>query len=77
MINNKWYNMTNFVDIHPGGKKILKEFHKKDATERFYSIISHYNYLNTLEDFLITNKVLLDKLNKNKLNKSKLKISDV
>ena len=64
IINNKWYDVSDFINIHPGGEKILRKFHKKDATYEFYSIRGHYNYIHSLEDFLITDKVLLDKLNK-------------
>jgi cytochrome b involved in lipid metabolism len=64
MINNDWYDVTDFIKIHPGGEKILKKYHKKDATDFFYSIRGHYNYLHTLDDFLIRDKFLLDKLNK-------------
>jgi cytochrome b involved in lipid metabolism len=63
-INNDWYDVTNFVDTHPGGKSILQKYNKKDATEKFYSIKGHYNYLHTLDDFLIRDINLLNKLNK-------------
>jgi cytochrome b involved in lipid metabolism len=64
MINNNWYDVTDFVKTHPGGETILKKYHKKDATEKFYSIKGHYNYLHTLDDFLIRDRYLLYKLNK-------------
>jgi cytochrome b involved in lipid metabolism len=67
-INNNWYDVTNFTKTHPGGEHILHKYHKKDATEKFYSIAGHYNYLHTLDDFLIRDNDLLDKLNR-KFNK--------
>jgi cytochrome b involved in lipid metabolism len=63
-IHNNWYDVSDFIKIHPGGEKILRKYHKKDATEKFCSILGHYNYLHTLDDFLIRDKFLLDKLNK-------------
>ena len=69
MINNKWYNLTEFSELHPGGEEILRKLHKKDATDSFSSMPGHSNYLNSLKNFLITNKVLLDNLNKD-LNKN-------
>jgi cytochrome b involved in lipid metabolism len=59
--------VTNFLQIHPGGEHILKKYHKKDATDKFYSISGHINYLHTLDDFLITDPKILNKLNKIKL----------
>jgi cytochrome b involved in lipid metabolism len=67
-INDKWYDVTTFKKIHPGGENILKKYKNKDATKAFYSINKHYNYLHALDEFLITDKYLIDKLN-NKLNK--------
>jgi cytochrome b involved in lipid metabolism len=67
MIENKWYDVTDFLKIHPGGESILKKYHKKDVTEKFYSIKKHSNYIKALEQFLIEDKILLEKLNKNKI----------
>jgi cytochrome b involved in lipid metabolism len=64
-ISDKWYNVTNFLKTHPGGENILRKYNKKDATEKFYSISGHYNYLHTLDDFLIRDEKILNKLNKN------------
>ena len=63
-ITDKWYDFSNFVKTHPGGESILRKYNKKDATEKFYSIHRHYDYLHTLDDFLIRDQQLLNKLNK-------------
>ena len=52
-IHEYWYDVSNFVKMHPGGEKILRKYHKKNATDKFYSIPNHINYLHTLDDFLI------------------------
>jgi cytochrome b involved in lipid metabolism len=66
-IDNNWYDVTSFKKIHPGGENILKKYNNKDATKAFYSIDKHFNYINALYDFIITDTQLIDKLN-NKLN---------
>jgi cytochrome b involved in lipid metabolism len=66
MIENKWYDVTSFLKIHPGGESILKKYHKKDVTEKFYSIKKHSNYIRALEQFLIKDDNLIKKLNKYK-----------
>ena len=55
------------IKIHPGGENILRKYNKKDATNAFYSIDGHYNYIHALDEFLIRDVFLKDKLN-NKLN---------
>ena len=66
-IDDNWYDVKTFLKIHPGGENILRKYNKKDATKAFYSIDGHYNYLHALNDFLIKDKKLIEKLN-NKLN---------
>jgi cytochrome b involved in lipid metabolism len=63
-IDDNWYDVTNFVNIHPGGEKILKKYNNKDATNAFYSINKHYNYIKALDEFLVRDNILIDKLNK-------------
>jgi cytochrome b involved in lipid metabolism len=62
-ISDRWYDLSIFLKIHPGGKNILRKYHKKDATEKFFTVPGHYNYLHTLDDFLIRDEKILNKLN--------------
>ena len=38
VINDKIYNITRFLHIHPGGKNILMTVAGEDATEYFYAL---------------------------------------
>ena len=63
-INRNWYNITNYLDTHPGGESILKNYHLRDATEPFNKIKSHKFALETLSKYKITDQKLINKLNK-------------
>jgi hypothetical protein len=39
-INDQWYDLTQWQNIHPGGSEILQHLNGKDATEAFYSLHS-------------------------------------
>jgi len=52
-INDIWYDVTEFSEIHHGGKNILKKYHNKDATKAFYDIPGHMPYVKVLEQFRI------------------------
>ena len=77
MIGDKWYDVKPFLKIHPGGDTILKKYKDKDATIAFYSVNAHYHYFHALDNFLIKDEDVINKLNlklrnqlKNKIKKS-------
>lgn len=37
-IDNNWYELTKWQNIHPGGREILQHLNGKDATGMFYFI---------------------------------------
>lgn len=37
-IDNKVYDVTKFLETHPGGEEILMEYAGKDATQAFHDI---------------------------------------
>jgi fatty acid desaturase len=39
-INGQWYDLTQWQNIHPGGREILQGLNGKDATDAFYSLHS-------------------------------------
>ena len=41
IIDNYYFDVTNYLDEHPGGANILKKYHMKDATNIFNSIKGH------------------------------------
>ncbi|CAF0805015.1 unnamed protein product [Rotaria sordida] len=38
VINNRVYDVTKFLDEHPGGEEILKEQHGRDASHEFEDV---------------------------------------
>ena len=40
-IEDRWYDVTNWAHLHPGGEDILNAFNGEDATDAFYSIHSN------------------------------------
>ena len=53
IINNKVYDVTSFLDKHPGGSDIILDFAGKDATEEFRDIGHSENAKKMLEKYLI------------------------
>ena len=47
IVNNKLYDVTDFVDDHPGGDYIIKKFNGQDATED-YEDVGHSKYADEL-----------------------------
>eukprot|EP00008_Paramoeba_atlantica_P010628 CAMPEP_0201476310 /NCGR_PEP_ID=MMETSP0151_2-20130828/1540_1 /ASSEMBLY_ACC=CAM_ASM_000257 /TAXON_ID=200890 /ORGANISM="Paramoeba atlantica, Strain 621/1 / CCAP 1560/9" /LENGTH=72 /DNA_ID=CAMNT_0047856641 /DNA_START=47 /DNA_END=265 /DNA_ORIENTATION=- len=53
VIRKKVYDITKFLDEHPGGPEILEDVAGKDATEEFDDI-GHSNIaISMLDDFLV------------------------
>ena len=63
-INDLWYDLTKFVDLHPGGKQILKKYNKTNVTNKFYELKEHRAMDKVLETFLVTDEKLIEKYNK-------------
>lgn len=40
LINDDWYDLTQWKNLHPGGAEILEKMNGKDATDAFYSLHS-------------------------------------
>ncbi len=61
-INNNWYDVTDYLDLHPGGAHSLKNWHLRDATANFNRLSSHKFTTNTLAKYKITDENLISKL---------------
>jgi cytochrome b involved in lipid metabolism len=68
-IENHWFDLTDYKE-HPGGIKILKKYHLKDATKEFNNIKGHTDILvdNLLNKYEIKNDLLITFLNLIKSN---------
>jgi hypothetical protein len=64
LIDNKWYNLTDFLPLHPGGSNIIKKFHMRDATIEFNKVKGHVNFGRSLNSYMITDENIIMKLNK-------------
>jgi cytochrome b involved in lipid metabolism len=63
-INSNWYDVTKFSNQHPGGTKVLKYWHLRDATNNFNKLECHKFTQDILSKYKITDDILIDKLNK-------------
>ncbi len=41
IIDAHYFDVTTYLDQHPGGKGVLQKFHLKDATDAFNSVKGH------------------------------------
>ena len=55
VIDNHRFDVTGYMDQHPGGKKILQKFNNKDATDAFNEVRGHHDgyVLGLLDEFCI------------------------
>ena len=54
-IDDHKFDVTEYANTHPGGKKILKKYNKKDATQAFNEVKGHGDgyALSLLDEFCI------------------------
>ena len=58
IIDNYYFDVTEYMHLHPGGSRILSKYHLKDATKEFNSVKGHNDEftLNLLDKFCIGHK---------------------
>ena len=55
IIDDHYFDVTNYLDKHPGGRYLLTKYHMKDPTDVFNSIKGHGDgyALSLLDSFCI------------------------
>ena len=55
IIDGYKFDVTDYADSHPGGKKILQQYNNKDATKVFNEVNGHSDgyILGLLDDFCV------------------------
>jgi len=48
IIDHHYFDVTDYADQHPGGRRILEKYHGKDATRAFEEIKGHGESMVTL-----------------------------
>lgn len=41
IVDDHYFDVTEYADSHPGGRKLLENFHMKDATDAFNEVAGH------------------------------------
>lgn len=53
VIHDKVYNLSDFVDIHPGGSFIIEKYYGKDATEDFENVCHSDRAIRMMEEYCV------------------------
>ena len=55
ILDNHYFDLTEYSKLHPGGSKILKKFHLKDATNEFNKFKGHADsyVIDSLDEYCI------------------------
>jgi len=61
-INNNWYDITEYLDQHPGGAQKLENWHLRDATTNFNNLSAHKFAHGVLAAYKITDTNKIKKL---------------
>ncbi|XP_034937715.1 cytochrome b5-like [Chelonus insularis] len=78
VIKDVVYDVSNYLESHPGGAELLLEYAGKDATAAFYDFGHSSNAKNTLQSYKIGELIEEDReINrKKKINKKAIIIQD-
>jgi len=63
IIHDKVYNVTNFLNEHPGGEEILLDHGGKDATEDFIDVAHSGDAVDLMKNYLVGELVETDRKN--------------